>query len=83
MLLRFKSAIYNAISGTEVDGVSLSGEPRQYSTARQAAQTDSPTANGASYSGANRFKYGYQRPVFLQLFTEDEIQVIFFLQNEN
>ena len=30
---------------------------------------------GGGKSGANRVKYAYQRPIFLQLFTDDEIQV--------
>ena len=31
--------------------------------------------DGASGSSRTRVKYAYQRPIFLQLFSEDEIQV--------
>merc|ERR1719342_1323992 len=59
MLGRFKSAVYNAIGGLEEDGVAA--------TLKQAG---SPVHNKPS-----REKYKYQRPHFLKLETEDEIQV--------
>jgi len=59
MLGRFRSAVYNAIGGLEEDGVAA--------TLKQAG---SPVHNKPS-----REKYRYQRPLFLRLETEDEIQV--------
>jgi len=60
MLGRFRSAVYNAIGGLEEDGVVAS-------TLRQGG---SPT-----HTKPSREKYRYQRPHFLRLETEDEIQV--------
>jgi len=59
MLGRFKSAVYNAIGGIEDEGV-ING-----------IKHPSPTHT----SKPSREKYKYQRPHFLKLETEDEIQV--------
>jgi len=59
MLGRFKSAVYNAIGGLEEDNV-VNG-----------IKHPSPT----HISKPSREKYKYQRPHFLKLETEDEIQV--------
>ena len=59
MLGRFRSAIYSAISPLEEEGVGEQG------TTRQSSPLARPTKQ----------KYAYQRPAFLKLATEDEIQV--------
>lgn len=59
MLGRFKSAIYSAISPLDEDGTLDQVGTRQTSPHKK------PT----------RQKYGYQRPTFLKLETQDEIQV--------
>jgi len=59
MLGRFRSAVYNAIGGLEEDGV--------VSNLRQSSPLHSKKPS--------REKYRYQRPHFLKLETEDEIQV--------
>jgi len=69
MLGRFRSAIYNAIGSIETaDGTGTI--PTQ-----QDGQGGS-VLDGGGVTGArgSRVKYAYQRPIFLQLFTEDEIQ---------
>ena len=69
MLGRFKSAIYNAIGGVDVDGVTVSGEARAvpgFTGNRLSAKPDSPQ-NGAVGPVGNRVKYAYQRPIFLQV----------------
>lgn len=67
MLGRFRSALYSAIGTPE--GV----EPAP-NVADLRSRIDSVNyANGAS--GKSKVKYAYQRPVFLQLFSDDEIQV--------
>ena len=65
MLGRFKSAIYNAIGGVDVDGVS-DVRPVSGSGVRIPGKPDSPHNGGASSTG-NRVKYAYQRPIFLQV----------------
>jgi len=60
MLGRFRSALYSAIGPLEEDGVGETGQG-----SRQ---------NSANWK-PNKQKYSYQRPAFLKLATEDEIQV--------
>lgn len=70
MLGRFRSALYNAI-GT-LDATTESGAPIPGSGGTL------PAGEGgrrASPETGPKVKYPYQRPVFLQLFTDDEIQV--------
>ena len=66
MLGRFKSAIYNAIGGVEVDGVTVAGDARTVAGNRITGKPDSPQ-NGAVGTTGNRLKYAYQRPIFLQV----------------
>ena len=66
MLGRFKSAIYNAIGGVEVDGVTVAGDARTVAGNRSTGKPDSPQ-NGAVGTTGNRLKYAYQRPIFLQV----------------
>ena len=67
MLGRFKSAIYNAIGGVEVDGVTVGGEVRPPTGARAPGGKPESPHNGAVGPGGNRVKYAYQRPIFLQV----------------
>jgi len=60
MLGRFRSALYNAIGNLDEEGPGGGGPVRQGSPTHQPTQ---------------RQKYNYQRPAFLKLETEDEIQV--------
>lgn len=67
MLGRFRSALYSAIGTPE--GI----EPPP-NVADLRSRIDSVNyANGTS--GKSKVKYAYQRPIFLQLFSDDEIQV--------
>lgn len=77
MLGRFKNALYSAMGGVDVEGVTVAGDQRVPSGGpRPLSKPDSPQGHGAQGgSGVHRVKYGYQRPIFLQLFTDDEIQV--------
>jgi len=59
MLGRFRSAIYSAIGPLDEEG---GGDATQ-------------TRHGSPLNKPTRQKYSYQRPVFLKLETEDEIQV--------
>lgn len=70
MLGRFRSALYTAIGTPEIEAgqVAHSGVSGGGSTSRTSAKE---SASG----GSQRVKYAYQRPIFLQLFTDDEIQV--------
>ena len=67
MLGRFKSAIYNAIGGVEVDGVTVGGEVRPPTGPRTPGGKPESPHNGAVGPGGNRVKYAYQRPIFLQV----------------
>ena len=67
MLGRFKSAIYSAIGGADVDGVTMTGEIRPSVVDRGASGKPNSPHNGAVGSGSNRVKYAYQRPIFLQV----------------
>ena len=60
MLGRFRSALYNAIGSIEAEP----GSPLHPSEPEAAQAQVLP-----------KVKYAYQRPIFLQMFTEDEIQV--------
>ena len=62
MFGRFRSAIYSAMGTAD-------GEPAPNVTDLR-SRVD--TVNGTVKA---KVKYGYQRPIFLQLFSDDEIQV--------
>lgn len=66
MLGRFRSALYSAIGTPEGGEVS----PVAPNVADLRSRIDT-TVNGTKV----KVKYGYQRPIFLQLFSDDEIQV--------
>ena len=68
MLGRFRSALYSAMGTPE------GGEPAP-NVADLRSRID--VVNGSSGHTVNKskVKYAYQRPIFLQLFSEDEIQV--------
>ena len=78
MIGRFRNALYNAIGNLEENGSSGSHHQANGSSdqsggggRRLTFTGDSPSTSG----GSLRVKYPYQRPIFLQLFTDDEIQV--------
>ena len=64
MLGRFRNALYSAMGTPEA------GETGSPTVTDLRSRIDS--VNGTSNK---KVKYAYQRPIFLQLFTEDEIQV--------
>ena len=64
MLGRFRSALYSAIGTPE------GGDTGSPNVTDLRSRIDS--VNGSS---SKKVKYAYQRPIFLQLFSEDEIQV--------
>ena len=69
MLGRFRSAIYSAM------GTAEGAEPApNVADLRSRIDTVNGTSNGSEKKAA-KVKYAYQRPVFLQLFTDDEVQV--------
>lgn len=74
MLGRFRSAIYNAIGTVEVEPgtPAIPGLLGSADTGR-GGKFGSDGSNGTL--NVNKVKYAYQRPIFLQLFTDDEIQV--------
>ena len=76
MLGRFKSAVYNAIGGIEEEGV-INGIKHQSPTHTRFAGKDEghEFLHEFHCSKPSREKYKYQRPHFLKLETEDEIQV--------
>ena len=64
MLGRFRSALYSAMGTPEA------GDTGSPNVTDLRSRIDS--VNGSS---SKKVKYAYQRPIFLQLFSEDEIQV--------
>ena len=72
MLGRFKSAIYSAIGGADVDGVTMTGDIRPSVADRGASggKPNSPHNGAVGSGGSNRVKYAYQRPIFLQVRSE-------------
>ena len=73
MLGRFRSAIYGALGTPEGEpGSTGSGSGSSPSVPDLRSRIDS-VSNGIS--SGKKVKYAYQRPIFLQLFSEDEIQV--------
>ena len=71
MLGRFRSAIYGAL-GTPEGEPGSTGSGSSPSVPDLRSRIDS-VSNGIS--SGKKVKYAYQRPIFLQLFSEDEIQV--------
>jgi hypothetical protein len=77
MLGRFRNALYNAIGSIEQqDGTNATAATNGTASVGAGVRSSGPTASSLlSANGAGRVKYPYQRPVFLHLFTEDEVQV--------
>jgi len=67
MLGRFKSAIYNAIGGVDVDGVTVADVRPVSGGGRIPGKGPDSPHNGGPSSTGNRVKYAYQRPIFLQV----------------
>ncbi len=85
MIGRFRNAIYNAIGGLEegsgANGTASSSSPNGAYDGHQpykGPSSSSSSAGGGGHQqhggGGLRVKYPYQRPLFLQLFSDDEIQ---------
>ena len=71
MLGRFRNALYSAMGTPE-------GMDPAPNVADLRSRIDGVSLNGTSGASGQskvKVKYAYQRPIFLQLFTEDEIQV--------
>eukprot|EP00095_Tigriopus_kingsejongensis_P012725 maker-scaffold43_size480169-snap-gene-2.24 protein:Tk12725 transcript:maker-scaffold43_size480169-snap-gene-2.24-mRNA-1 annotation:"hypothetical protein DAPPUDRAFT_323991" len=68
MIGRFRNALYNAIGNLEMEG-GPGGRHRPRERRRRRRQRRNKAVNKL------KVKYAYQRPIFLQLFTDDEIQV--------
>lgn len=69
MLGRFRSALYNAIGTLDAEQQHGQQDPGG------GPATATGGSSGQGSSSGRAVKYAYQRPVFLQLFTEDEVQV--------
>ena len=73
MLGRFRSAIYGALGTPEGEPGSTGGPAGSSPSVPDLRSRIDSVSNGISSS--KKVKYAYQRPIFLQLFSEDEIQV--------
>ena len=86
MIGRFRSALYNAIGNLEMEGggggaaangtAQVNGGSNEGGASASGGGHSSSRVNGSMSPTSLKVKYGYQRPIFLQLFSEDEIQVL-------
>ncbi|XP_059085259.1 protein phosphatase 1H-like [Tigriopus californicus] len=73
MIGRFRNALYNAIGNLDVENA-----PNGSLLANGSGSHDGSSSTSSRHSFKNsdmKVKYAYQRPIFLQMFTDDEIQV--------
>ena len=74
MIGRFRNALYNAIGNLDGSDDGANQAINGDASSSSAASRRSDSASSSSSSNSVKVKYSYQRPIFLQLFTDDEIQ---------